>query len=349
MAPLEKKAWGLTLAHLAVSITYYGTAILLLAAYAINRAEALQGLSGFTDKPPETHFHWNPVSPFVHDYIGLAYFVTMTVAHFAVRNPRIDEEKESRAESYLSGLLWCIGGLLFMVTALILTDLQRYRRSDEFAYMALIPFVVLIANILTYQWPLRAHHIIQRISWTIVLALFGLGVANYALAIAGIWDDILITRHTSHHGVGYRVPDYRWIVFTVLALLAAGWFFSKYLQQRPGIGGVALAIGSGVLYFAVMTIDEHVDPIYVSWPFSGRPLGDLFTLTALVTGIGVVHQRVALAWMEHRHVMEASNLCRQCGYDLTGTLRSGRSQCPECGAAAPVYQVARFGEQDAAR
>ncbi len=26
--------------------------------------------------------------------------------------------------------------------------------------------------------------------------------------------------------------------------------------------------------------------------------------------------------------------CRQCGYDLTGTLAAGRTDCPECGAAA---------------
>lgn len=40
-------------------------------------------------------------------------------------------------------------------------------------------------------------------------------------------------------------------------------------------------------------------------------------------------------WYGHRQRRRLPDHCHTCGYNLTGTLTAGRSECPECGAAIP--------------
>ncbi len=138
----------------------------------------------------------------------------------------------------------------------------------------------------------------------------------------------------------YEALDYYWdgwgtIGFLLFVWAAWGFAFYHLWRHRDHYQWMAailrrLVIGSVVemlVSVGVYAWNPHNQSCECS---RGSFWGIAFSATVLIWAFG---PGIFLLFYWEKYRREKFQLCRTCGYDLTGTRAAGRTECPECGAA----------------
>ncbi len=113
------------------------------------------------------------------------------------------------------------------------------------------------------------------------------------------------------------------------------WVYAQGMDRYKTLSRFATLLFAGSLAELMAAVPAHVI-------VSKRPgcLVGLFTMLGIIAGIYVMlfsfGPAIVLLFLRPRYrreQMEDATACQKCGYNLTGTLMAGRTECPECGAA----------------
>ncbi len=113
------------------------------------------------------------------------------------------------------------------------------------------------------------------------------------------------------------------------------WVYAQGRERYKVLSRLTTLLFAGSLAELLAAVPAHII-------VSKRPgwLVGLGTMLGIIAGINVMMfsfgPAIVLLFLRPRYrreQMEAPSTCRQCGYNLTGTLMAGRLECPECGAA----------------
>jgi hypothetical protein len=101
-----------------------------------------------------------------------------------------------------------------------------------------------------------------------------------------------------------------------------------------------LLIGSLVELVTAVSVQICVPDRYGCWCARGSFFGIVVSAAVMVWTFGPAVALVFLAERVRARRAAANRCCRECDYDLTGTLAAVRRECPECGAAFDPQLVA---------
>jgi len=147
-----------------------------------------------------------------------------------------------------------------------------------------------------------------------------------------------------------------WLCAMAVLALAAIWLLTLRTGisfQRPGIGGVQVGLGGGVL--TVMTSDGFISKNYLTrtsaprqrawfevnhYSISGRLNWTEIAVPIWMMMAGLGLTAPAFAWGGRRISLRRRGVCTKCGYSLEGL--ADESACPECGYFGdPVVSTGR--------
>ncbi len=193
---------------------------------------------------------------------------------------------------------------------------------------------------------------LRAIAWSTPLALLLTAASAAALHWTGLWSPYFV-RETALIHYGHRLDAARgvrpWLLLLGCWAVAATGLHLIALRRRSGcrrlyrVAAFSLIPTPGLLLLLRVGLDMPGGRSRLAPAFTGaHSSGVLVLLTAfwcaVVLGLLLIWPPPPMRRLLARSVTRATppSRCRECGYDLRGTLAAGRTTCPECGAPAPA-------------